>query len=518
MDTVEALRNLVSFAFDIHRVCHLIAAFCLVNLVLKVTKLFISRKQSIKALEAFPGPPRHWLYGHEHEFHQDGTDFDKYISWAKQYPYCVPFWFGPFVSVLDINHPDYVKTILATTEPKDDISYTFLIPWIGNGLLVADGQKWFRHRRLLTPGFHYDVLKPYVKLVADASNIMLDKWEKLAGKEESMEVYQHISLMTLDSIMKCAFSYHSNCQIERSSPCLNSYIGAVYELCDLTNTRFWYFPYHIDIIFHLSPHGYRFRKACKVARGHTEQVIKQRKETLQDEKELLKIQKKRYLDFLDILLCARDEHDKGLSDEDIRAEVDTFMFEGHDTTASGISWILYNLAANPEHQQKCRDEVQAVLAGKDTMDWEDLSKIPYTTMCIKESLRLSPPVPGISRKLTKPLTFCDGKTLPEGSLVGINIYCIHRCPSIWENPEVFDPLRFSSENSAKRHPYAFIPFSAGPRNCIGQTFAMNEMKVAVAMILNRFELAADPSRIPKKISKLVLKSLNGIHLKIKKIE
>ncbi|MGH0144616.1 UNVERIFIED_CONTAM: hypothetical protein FKN15_005811 [Acipenser sinensis] len=399
MDTIEALRNMVSFPFDVYRVYHLIAVFCLVTLVLKITKLFIRRKQLIKVLEAFPGPPPHWLYGHVHE-----------VICYKHFP------------------------------------------------------------------------------------IKQDKWEKLAEKEESMEVYQHISLMTLDSIMKCAFSYHSNCQTESGT---NSYINAVYELCHLTNTRFRYFPYHIDIIFHLSPHGYRFRKACKLAHGHTEQVIKQRKETLQDGKELFKIQKKRYLDFLDILLCARDEHDKGLSDEDIRAEVDTFMFEGHDTTASGISWILYNLAANPEHQQKCRDEVQAVLVGKDTMDWEDLSKIPYTTMCIKESLRLNPPVPGIARKLTKPMTFCDGRMLPEG---------------------VFDPLRFSAENSAKRHPHAFIPFSAGPRNCIGQTFAMNEMKVAVAMILNRFELAVDPSRIPKKIPKLVLRSLNGIHLKIKKIE
>ncbi|RXM30786.1 Cytochrome P450 4B1 [Acipenser ruthenus] len=477
MDTIEALRNMVSFPFDVYRVYHLIAVFCLVTLVLKITKLFIRRKQSIKVLEAFPGPPPHWLYGHVHEFHQDGTDLDKVVNWAKQYPYCLPMWFGPFVSFLNINHPDYVKTILATTEPKDDITYKFLIPWIaynilhisptclhmstGNGLLVADGQKWFRHRRLLTPGFHYDVLKPYVKLVADSSNIMLDKWEKLAGKEESMEVYQHVSLMTLDSIMKCAFSYHSNCQTESGT---NSYINAVYELCHLTNTRFRYFPYHIDIIFHLSPHGYRFRKACKLAHGHTEQVIKQRKETLQDGNELLKIQKKRYLDFLDILLCARDEHDKGLSDEDIRAEVDTFMFEGHDTTASGISWILYNLAANPEHQQKCRDEVQAMLVGKDTMDC--LAAIAVQNIAFP----------------------------------------------------VFDPLRFSAENSAKRHPHAFIPFSAGPRNCIGQTFAMNEMKVAVAMILNRFELAVDPSRIPKKIPKLVLRSLNGIHLKIKKIE
>uniref|UniRef100_H3CK18 aromatase n=1 Tax=Tetraodon nigroviridis TaxID=99883 RepID=H3CK18_TETNG len=145
---------------------------------------------------------------------------------------------------------------------------------------------------------------------------------------------------------------------------------------------------------------------------------------------------------------------------------DTFMFEGHDTTASGISFILYNLACHPEHQ-KCREEILQVLNGKDTMDWEDLSKIPYTTMCIKESLRLHPPVPGISRKTTKPITFFDGRTLPAGTRIGTSVFGIHRNATVWENPTVFDPLRFLPENASKRSPHAFVPFAAGPRNCIG---------------------------------------------------
>ncbi|MBN3308791.1 CP4AP protein, partial [Amia calva] len=320
--------------------------------------------------------------------------------------------------------------------------------------------------------------------------------------------------MTLDSIMKCAFSYNSNCQTDGGT---NLYIQAVYDLCNIVNQRFRTFPYHSDIIFHLSPLGYRFRKACKLAHHHTEEVIKQRKEALQDEKELGRIQKKRNLDFLDILLCARDEEQKGLSDEELQAEVDTFMFEGHDTTASGISWILYSLASNPEHQKQCREEVRVALEGKDTMDWEDLNQIPYTTMCIKESLRLYPPVPGIARKLAKPITFFDGRMLPEGFRVGTSIYSVHRNPAVWENPEVFDPLRFLPENCARRHPHAFIPFSAGARNCIGQNFAMNEMKVAVALTLKRYELAVDPAQTPKKIPRLVLRSINGIHLKIKRV-
>ncbi|XP_042339105.1 cytochrome P450 4B1-like, partial [Plectropomus leopardus] len=131
-------------------------------------------------------------------FKQDGTDFDKIVEWGKQCGYAMTLWFGPFVSYLNIQHPDYVKTILASTEPKDDIAYRFLEPWIGEGLLVSNGQKWFQHRRLLTPGFHYEVLKPYTKLMAESAKTMLDKWESYANTSKSFELFEHVSLMTLD--------------------------------------------------------------------------------------------------------------------------------------------------------------------------------------------------------------------------------------------------------------------------------------------------------------------------------
>uniref|UniRef100_V9KU52 Cytochrome P450, family 4, subfamily B, polypeptide 1 n=2 Tax=Callorhinchus milii TaxID=7868 RepID=V9KU52_CALMI len=344
--------------------------------------------------------------------------------------------------------------------------------------------------------------------MADSTKIMLDKWERLCCESGSLEIYQHVSLLTLDNIMRCAFSYQSNCQTLSN----NSYIQAVYELTYLCNHRFHTFPYHSNLIFHLSPHGYRFRKACRLAHRHTDEVIRQRKEALRSEKELEKISGKRYLDFLDILLCTQDEEGKGLSDEEIRAEVDTFMFEGHDTTASGISWILHTLANHPQHQDLCRAEIQQVLQGRQHIDWESLGKLPYTTMCIKECLRLYPPVPGISRRLTKPVHFPDGRALPAGSLVGVSVYCLHRNASVWENPEIFDPLRFSPENSMNRHSHAFIPFSAGQRNCIGQQFAMNEMKIVTALTLSRFQLAVDEAKLPSAIPQLVLRSVNGIHL------
>uniref|UniRef100_A0A8C0IR84 Cytochrome P450 n=1 Tax=Chelonoidis abingdonii TaxID=106734 RepID=A0A8C0IR84_CHEAB len=463
---------------DIYRIFHLAAVFGLTCVVLKVIQLYHQRQELIKAFSRFPGHPTHWLYGHVHEVGKEQL--------SQKYPYAFPVWFGSFSAFLNITHPEYAKVLFA----RGGKSW-----W--KGLLVLHGPKWYQHRKLLTPGFHYDVLKPYVPLIADSTKVMLDKWEQLIAQEKSVELFEHVSLMTLDSIMKCAFSYQSNCQTDRS----NSYIQAVFDISYLVNHRLRIFPYHNDLIYWLSPHGFQFRKACQLAHHHTDKVIQERKESLKDEREREKVQKKRHLDFLDILLHAKDENGAGLSDEDLRAEVDTFMFEGHDTTASGISWLLYCMALYPEHQQRCREEIKEILGDRTTIQWDDLGKMTYSTMCIKESLRLYPPVPGVSRQLSKPITFHDGRTLPEG---------------VFETEMIIVCL-FSPENVSDRHSHAFLPFAAGSRNCIGQQFAMNELKVALALTLLHFELSPDLANPPIKIPQLVLRSKNGIHLHLKKV-
>ena len=244
-------------------------------------------------------------------------------------------------------------------------------------------------------------------------------------------------------------------------------------------------------------------------------MIKLRKDQLQDEGELEKIKKKRRLDFLDILLFARMENGDSMSDKDLRAEVDTFMFEGHDTTASGVSWIFYALATHPDHQQRCREEVQSLLGDGSSITWDHLDQIPYTTMCIKEALRLYPPVPGIVRELSTSVTFPDGRSLPKGVQVTLSIYGLHHNPKVWPNPEVFDPSRFAPDSP--RHSHSFLPFSGGARNCIGKQFAMSELKVIVALTLLRFELLPDPTRVPMSLARFVLKSKNGIYLHLKKV-
>ncbi|XP_017737197.1 PREDICTED: cytochrome P450 4B1 isoform X4 [Rhinopithecus bieti] len=398
---------------------------------LKLIGLLLRRQRLAKAMGNFPGPPTHWLFGHALEIQQTGS-LDKVVSWAHQFPYAHQLWFGQFIGFLNIYEPDYAKAVYSRGDPKAPDVYDFLLQWIGRGLLVLEGPKWFQHRKLLTAGFHYDVLKPYVALFAESTRVMLDKWEEKAQEGKSFDIFCDVGHMTLDTLMKCIFG-RGDTGLGHSRD--SSYYLAVSDLTLLAQQRLASFHYHNDFIYWLTPHGRRFLRACQVAHDHTDQVIRERKAALQDEKVRKKTQNRRHLDFLDILLGARDEDDSKLSDADLRAEVDTFMFEGHDTTTSGISWFLYCMALYPEHQHRCREEVREILGDQDSFQWDDLGKMTYLTMCIKESFRLYPPVPQVYRQLSKPVTFVDGRSLPAGSLISMHIYALHRNSAVWPDPE-----------------------------------------------------------------------------------
>ncbi|XP_072803570.1 cytochrome P450 4F2-like isoform X1 [Vicugna pacos] len=427
------------------------------------------------------------------------------------------WWMGPFCPILRLVHPNFVAALLqapATVVPKDMFFYSFLKPWLGDGLLLSAGDKWSHHRRLLTPAFHFDILKPYMKIFNKSADIMHAKWQRLASEGNTrLDMFEHISLMTLDSLQKCVFSFDSNCQEKPSE-----YIAAILELSALVTKRTHQIFLHMDFLYYLTPDGQRFRRACNLVHDFTDAVIQERRRTLtsQGSHDLLQAKAKtKTLDFIDVLLLAKDEDGKELSDEDIRAEADTFMFEGHDTTASGLSWILYNLAKHPEYQERCRQEVQELLRDREPkeIEWDDLTQLPFLTMCIKESLRLHPPVTVISRCCTQDIVLPDGRVIPKGNICVISIFGIHHNPSVWPDPEVYNPFRFDPETPLKRSPLAFIPFSAGPRNCIGQTFAMTEMKVVLALTLLRFRVLPDKEE-PRRLPELILRAEGGLWLRV----
>ncbi|XP_002739096.1 cytochrome P450 4F3-like [Saccoglossus kowalevskii] len=443
------------------------AVLFIINAVTTFYRLLKMRWASEKAFADFPIENRHPIFGHVLLVKLNSEETIQDIAErADIFPYTDQLWLGPFHALLICYHPDTMKPVLSSSEPKDEFTYGMVKPWLGDVLLISKGSKWFRNRRLLTPGFHFDILRPYVHIFNECTHTMMDKWMKQYDNG-MIEMFEHVSLMTLDSLMKCIFSIETHCQTEVST---NPYITAVYELSEMVVNRINFPPYFSDLIFHLTYSGYKWRRALRQVHGHSKTVIHQRKQALEEQKELGIKHKRKYIDFLDILLEARDENGKGLTDQEIQDEVDTFMFEGHDTTASGISWILYNIAKHTEHQRKCQEEIDELMEqkDKDVIEWDDLSKLPYLTMCIKESLQLHPPVPFIGRKLSKPIEMPsptgNGKvTIPAGERIGLPIIGLHHNPHVWEDPEVYNPLRFTPENSKGRSPHAYLPFSAGPR-------------------------------------------------------
>lgn len=480
-----------------------VATVVVVYCVFVFIRVYADLRRRAAIINQLPGSPRHWLWGNLHEFPGPGEDGLAYMrSFAsddKSKSGVRRFWFGPFLPHVALLNPNAVKTILRTSEPKSKAmtgAYYNLIPWLGDGLLLSNGEKWSRNRRLLSPAFHFEILKPYMEINNRCSDILINKLEKFEG--EYFDVFTHISQLTLDIMLRCAFSYETDCQVIGNT---HPYVNAVHSLTETVFYRVmrpWLYP---KFIFNLTPTGRKFKRDCEYVHKVAEEVIQDRKNKLDKsgfsneqrndgcgrfpERRYLD-PKRRYLDFVDVLLTAKDDFDQGLTDQEIRDEVDTFLFEGHDTTASGISWALYSLAANPEHQRKCQEEIDQVLKGKsnDDIEWDDLPNLKHVTNCIKESLRMNTVVPFIQRVTTKDLEL-EGYSIPAGTIVDIHLYMLHHNPRVWKDPEEYRPERFEAENMTNQDSFAFVPFSAGPRNCIGQHFAMHEMKSTVARILHR---------------------------------
>lgn len=494
-----------------------VTATLLVGLVVYILTVVLREiLRQINLRKTFSGLPepgkRHWLYGHLHLLPEPG---EKLIRWAQETTGRLPriycFWTGPLRPSVMLNHPETVSVLLKTAEPKPvqwGGAYRHALPWLGEGLLLAGGAKWARSRRLLTPAFHFDILRPYQAIYNEAADLLLENIDKYADSGESFEVFQLISAYTLDVMLRCAFSYETDCQknISGESHPYCKAVGIIAKCWAARSRSPWLFP---DTIFYLTSIGREFSKNCDYVHKVADDIIKARRKVLETED----ISKKKCLDFLDILLTAKDDDNKGLTEQEIRNEVDTFLFEGHDTTASALSWTLYSLSKEKDYQNKCQEEVDSVLSSNNFVKWEDLSKFEYLTMCIKEGMRLHSPVPFIQRRSTKEVEI-DGYRFPPGTNFSISLSSVHINPTVWKEPDKYDPERFSKENimNNKGYTYSFVPFSAGPRNCIGQNFAMNEEKTVLTRILKRYELTVDPNHTVERIGAAVRRAKNGIKM------
>ncbi|KAK3084660.1 hypothetical protein FSP39_017089 [Pinctada imbricata] len=404
----------------------------------------------------------HPIWGSLHLFSTVTEYFDvvkKFID--EQRPKTYQGWVLFLYPNITVCHPDTARILLKSSEPKTKYhaggAYRMIMPWLGDGLLLSDGRKWERNRRMLTPAFHFDILRPYVKVYNEVTNIFLDNLSRDNKRDGNVEISNYVTLATLDTMLRCSLSYNGNIQQEGKS---NPYVKAVIRLSTLVlyrSIRPWLYW---DWAFYMTSTGREFTKLCHYVHDFADEIIRNRKDALRQDPSQLN---KRRLDFLDILVTAKDENGEGLSDLDIRAEVDTFLFEGHDTTASAISWAIYSLAKYPEHQQSIYEEVHSVLQDRREVEWDDIPNFKKLSMFIKEVMRMHSTVPLISRWLTKPLVI-DGVEIPAGFSIDISIHAINHHPDVWPDHMEFKPERFSEDAITKdRDPFSYVPFSAGSR-------------------------------------------------------
>ncbi|XP_033230131.1 cytochrome P450 4C1-like [Belonocnema kinseyi] len=413
------------------------------------------------------------------------------------YPIYRTWNFGsPFIHIC---HPDDAEKLLTSMKHiEKGNAYHMLQPWLGTGLLTSTGSKWQSRRKMLTPAFHFNVLVEFLDIFVEQGEGLV-KHLKAEGGETVKDLVPLLTKYTLNAICETAMGT----SLEDVDTKDSHYRSAVTEIGDVIVYRLFRPWLHSEKIFSATSSGVKQAKLLSTLHGFSNTIIQDRKKYHEQlvEKNLtmngksnepdddVAFVKKKRMAMLDTLIAAYRDG-RQIDDEGIREEVDTFIFEGHDTTAMGMCFAVSLLAEHKDIQKHARNEVDEVLRESNgKMGMAEIQRFSYLERCIKEALRLYPSVPFVARTIRQDLQL-KNFVAPAGTSVQLYIYDLHRDPSFWPNPHKFDPDRFLPDRIQGRHPYSYIPFSAGARNCIGQKFALMELKALIAHILHNFELEA----------------------------
>ncbi|XP_017867897.1 PREDICTED: cytochrome P450 4p1-like [Drosophila arizonae] len=395
--------------------------------------------------------------------------------------------------------------------------YEFLQPALHTGLLTSTGQKWHSRRKMLTPTFHFNILGQFAEIFKGESLKFVQQFE---GKDEvSISLSELIPRFTLNSICETAMGIKLDDMAAKGDRYRHSFsmIEKIF-IRRFSNPIYW-----SDTLYELFGSKEDKRFLQDVHDFSSEIIAKRRLLLAQEAKERgssqaadddIYINKKQRFAMLDTLIFA--EKDGLIDHAGICEEVDTLMFEGFDTTSIGLIFGLMNMSLYQDKQELCYQEISEHIADDfSNLDLNQVSKLKYLECFVKETMRLFPSVPIMSRKTLKETELANGLILPPGAQIVMHIFDVHRNPKYWSSPEEFQPERFLPENSRDRHTYAYIPFSAGQRNCIGQKFALLEMKTLLIVILKKFIVL--PLVDPKDIvfhTGITLRCKNDIRVKL----
>jgi len=407
-----------------------------------------------------------------------------------QYGDTVPFRLAGRQAVL-VSDPDLIRHVLQDNYRAYHKSplYERLRPLLGNGLLLSEDRFWLRQRRLMQPAFHRQRVAALAGAMAEATAETLASWQVPAESGQPLDIAREMLSLTQRIILRTMFStnFGDLDSLEQVWPLVNEHIG----------TSFW----SLGLADRLpTPRTRAFRRALAELDDVVARIIDTRRAGGDDPGDLLSM-----------LLAAVDEETGARMDSrELRDEVMTIFLAGHETTSLALAWTWYLLATHPEVDQRLAAEAREVLGGRPPAA-DDLERLPYARMVIEEALRLYPPAWGFSRlALTEDrLGACS---VPRGAIVFVIPYVVHRHPAFWEDPEAFRPERFAPEPSKARPRLAYLPFGAGPRQCIGNHFAMLEAQLIVTAIVQRFRLVLVPGQPVEPRPLITLKPRYGVRM------
>ena len=441
--------------------------------------------KKFRYISAFP------LIGNLPEFNSDRLGVFQRVAGAGD---VYGLHFGPFPGIL-FNKPEHVHAILVEHAYDFDkgvaIHDTFR-PAIGDGIFSSEGEFHRRQRKLISPPFQPRHIASY----AETMGYYGEQIQQIWPNGSVIDVNQQMTNLTMSIIGKALFDADVFTETD--------------ELGSAMTTLFAYISHRISILLPPpyswpTPLNRRTHKAAQLLRDRISLFIEERRNHPTDRN-----------DFLSILLQARDEDGKPMSDEQVIAECLTLFGAGHETTATALTWTWYLLCQHPEIYAQVQQEVDSTLQGR-TPVYADLARLPYCLQVFKEAMRLYPPAYVFSRRALRDVEI-DGYLVPKGYVVMLAPYTLHRRADYFPNPKLFDPERFTPEREKQLPRYAYLPFGAGPRICIGMYFAMMEGHLLLATLAQRVSFSLLPNQAiePDPIHHLTLRPTGAVNVSVQK--
>ena len=407
---------------------------------------------------------------------------------------------GVLGRVTVLSDPAAIRHVLvdnAGNYRKDDLQRRVLAPGLANGLLTAEGEEWRAQRRALAPLFAPRHVVGFAPAMSEAANRLVRRLGR-RGHGRVVDVALEMTRVTLDVLERTIFTHGVARDPEALGRAITRYFEAIGPVDPLD---VFGMPEWLPRIGRL-----KARPALRFFEEVVNELIKGRKSLLADGKAAP-------VDLLTLLLKATDpETGQGLSDLDVRANIVTFIGAGHETTANALSWSIYLLSQAPDIRARVEAEVDGALDGDGTGE-VNLDQLPFTKAVVDEAMRLYPPVPFMSRAAIAE-DRVGGMRIPAKSLVMIAPYVLHRHRRLWAEPDSFDPDRFMPGRREAIDRYAYLPFGAGPRVCIGASFSLQEAVIVLARLVRALRFDLVPGHVVTPVQRVTLRPGNGLPMRI----